>query len=212
MGTRSRGRSANWFLVFLPRCDDGGGRSCRAEAIGPVDASATRGTGSESLGRGPAPRLLRADETGDGVLLIERVIPGQPLSNAEDDLIRGVTRLVSSLHGAPASEEASRLLPPLAAVVGALTPLPEPRQQLAPRRSIDARAAPRENAPPRSKAVVSSERRCDLAAWRQQLLSEAARSRGAVRASMLRLRSEPLPGSGSGDQSLDHGCQRREKP
>ena len=69
---------------------------------------------------GPAPRLLRADEAGDGALLIERIIPGQPLSNAEDDLIRGVTQLLSSLHGRPASEEAARLLPPLAAVVGAL--------------------------------------------------------------------------------------------
>jgi streptomycin 6-kinase len=69
---------------------------------------------------GPAPRLLRADETGDGALLIERITPGQPLSDAEDDLTEGVAELISNLHFGPVSDEATQLLPPLSDVVSTL--------------------------------------------------------------------------------------------
>ena len=116
---------------------------------------------------GPAPRLLRADETGDGALLIERIIPGQPLSNAEDDLIGGVTQLLSSLHARPASEEAARLRPPLAAVVGAL--ITTAGAEAAARSSDEASTlAPRLERTRRlaQELLSSRERRCDLAAWR----------------------------------------------
>jgi streptomycin 6-kinase len=69
---------------------------------------------------GPAPRLLRADEAGDGALLIERITPGRPLSNVRDDLIDDVAQLISNLHGGQILEEAARLLPPLADVVETL--------------------------------------------------------------------------------------------
>jgi len=69
---------------------------------------------------GAAPRLLRADETGDGALLIERITPGLPLSKATDDLTERVAQLISNIHMGQASEDAARLLPPLADVVETL--------------------------------------------------------------------------------------------
>jgi streptomycin 6-kinase len=66
---------------------------------------------------GSVPRLLRADEIGDGALLLERIAPGQPLSDARDDLVEGVAQLISDLNIGRASEEAVELLPPLASVV-----------------------------------------------------------------------------------------------
>ena len=69
---------------------------------------------------GPAPRLLHADETGDGALLLERIAPGQPLGSTDDDQIEGVTKLLGSLHPGVVSEEATRVLSPLANVVESL--------------------------------------------------------------------------------------------
>lgn len=69
---------------------------------------------------GPAPRLLDADESGDGALLLERIAPGQPLSSTDDDLIGAVAQLMRSLHAGHVSEEIAQLLPPLADVVETL--------------------------------------------------------------------------------------------
>jgi streptomycin 6-kinase len=65
---------------------------------------------------GPTPRLLQADESGYGALLLERIAPGQPLSSTDADLIT-VARLIGSLHAGSVPEETLRLLPSLADVV-----------------------------------------------------------------------------------------------